>query len=288
MKIIDKAIRFAAIKHEGQNRKGTDIPYITHPFAVGMILQQAGYKEEVIVAGILHDTLEDTETTENELLSEFGQHIVDLVKAATEEDKSLSWEERKQHAIDDLALKSPEQIAVIVADKLHNIRSIQSDVDSDGESVWTRFNRGKREQSWYYMSIINELTPYKREVLLIRKLEAEVKQLFIGTDKLTYKKIDAIFDAVYGFYGKAESQLEELGLLDFVRELRVDVDDLYNKQDFRRVESIGKYFTGQGIEFQSNSEGPFMLLAFCHELKHRLGWRDQELYLHFRRNSSKL
>ncbi|MBS4224201.1 HD domain-containing protein [Lederbergia citrea] len=226
MNMIDKAIQFAAIKHEGQYRKRTDIPYITHPFVVGMILQQAGYKEEIIAAGILHDALEDTDTTEEELLSEFGQSVVDLVKAASEEDKSLSWEERKQRSIDALALKSPDQIAVIVADKLHNIRSIQSDIDSIGGSVWTRFNRGKREQSCYYMSIINAVTPFKKEVPLIRKLATEVNQLFIGIDKLPLNKIDAMFDAAYGFYGETVSKLDDLGLLNFIRELRVDADEL--------------------------------------------------------------
>ena len=72
MDMVEKAIIFAAKAHKNQTRKGTDIPYITHPFAVGMILQKAKCSEEVIAAGILHDTLEDTETTFKDLTEVFG------------------------------------------------------------------------------------------------------------------------------------------------------------------------------------------------------------------------
>ncbi|MEK3889367.1 HD domain-containing protein [Bacillus sp. FSL K6-3431] len=179
MHLIEKATQFAAVKHEGQYRKATNIPYITHPFAVGMILQQAGYSEEVVAAGLLHDTIEDTDTTEEELLQEFGEKVLNLVMAATEQDRSLSWEDRKQATINGLALKTPEQIAVVVADKIHNVCSIRTDIDKNGEEVWSRFNRGKQEQAWYYTSIIKAITPFEKKVPLIEKLSAEVNCLFL-------------------------------------------------------------------------------------------------------------
>ncbi|MCJ8007285.1 hypothetical protein ACFFF5_07245 [Lederbergia wuyishanensis] len=77
--------------------------------------------------------------------------------------------------------------------------------------------------------------------------------------------------------------------MDFVREIRLlGADELYHKQDYRSIERIEEYFSSQGVEFQLNLDGPFILLAFCYELKHRLGWQDEQLYRHFRRNSAKL
>ena len=87
MSIIDQAIIFAAIAHKDQTRKSTNIPYVSHPFAVGMILQKAKCSDEVVAAGILHDTLEDTSTTYEELAEEFGTKVAQLVRSASEQDK---------------------------------------------------------------------------------------------------------------------------------------------------------------------------------------------------------
>lgn len=176
--IIEKAFQFALNKHEGQFRKGTDTPYITHPFAVGMILKHYQYSDAVIAAGILHDTLEDTETTQNELLEVFGKEVLELVQATSEEDTSLSWEDRKQHTIDELPFKTSDQLAIIIADKLHNIRSIQDDVNKLGEVVWDRFNREKSKQAWYYTSVVNELIHATNEMPLVNSLDAEIKTIF--------------------------------------------------------------------------------------------------------------
>lgn len=83
MNIIDQAINFAAMAHNGQTRKSTSIPYISHPFAVGMILQKMKYAEEVIAAGILHDTLEDTSTMFDDLVEHFGIRVAKLVLATS-------------------------------------------------------------------------------------------------------------------------------------------------------------------------------------------------------------
>src|SRR5690606_336264 len=128
---------------------------------------------------------------------EFGPFVLQLVQAASEADKSQSWEERKYRMLRDLPNKTPDELAVIVADKLHNLRSIQADHDAIGDAVWARFNRGKREQSWHYMSVVNALSPFSKEVPLIRIVDVEVRRLFLGTSKLTNKKIDAVFRAAY-------------------------------------------------------------------------------------------
>ena len=178
MDIVEKAIIFAAKAHHNQKRKGTDIPYITHPFAVGMLLQKEKCSEAVIAAGILHDTLEDTETTFEDLTEVFGVHVANLVQAASEKDKSLPWEVRKQQTIDMLKDASLEEIQVIVADKYHNLKSIQNDLHLNGDLIWQRFNRGKRDQHWYYASIVKVLSPRKKEFRVIGKLEVVVNEVF--------------------------------------------------------------------------------------------------------------
>ncbi|QFT87412.1 Bifunctional (p)ppGpp synthase/hydrolase relA [Bacillus sp. THAF10] len=181
MNMVEKAIVFAAVAHKNQTRKGTEIPYVTHPFAVGMLLQGAGCSEEVVAAGILHDTLEDTEATYEGLTEEFGSTVADLVAAASENDKSLSWEKRKQHTIDLLIDTSKEEMQVIVADKLHNLRSIRTDIQQKGDKIWERFNRGKEDQHWYYASIVKALADRKENFTLISELEAEVNEVFGST-----------------------------------------------------------------------------------------------------------
>lgn len=178
MNIVNKAIIFAAKAHEGQYRKSTNIPYITHPFAVGMLLQQEKYTENVIAAGILHDTLEDTDITYEELVAHFGETIAQLVQAASEHDKSLPWKERKEHTINAIPNATLEEIQIITADKLHNLQTIREDIEVKGEDFWQRFNRGKQDQSWYYSSIVKALHPRRKECRLIGKLEKEVKAVF--------------------------------------------------------------------------------------------------------------
>lgn len=178
MTIIEKAINFAAKAHNGQMRKSTNIPYITHPFAVGMLLQQLNCSDDVIAAGILHDTIEDTDATYEQLVQEFGEKIAKLVLAASEHDKSLPWEERKQHTIDSLKNASLEEIQIIIADKLHNLRTIREELVSQGDVVWSRFNRGKKQQHWYYSSIVKAVLPHKGKYKLIQQLEEEVIAVF--------------------------------------------------------------------------------------------------------------
>ena len=98
--LIDLAIEVAIIAHQKQVRKGTDIPYITHPLAVGIILAQTGCSEEVITAGILHDTVEDTNITLDDLRDQFGEKVSTFVKGASEPDRALPWEDRKRHTTD--------------------------------------------------------------------------------------------------------------------------------------------------------------------------------------------
>ncbi|MBQ3221078.1 MAG: HD domain-containing protein [Clostridia bacterium] len=149
---IHKAIEFATLKHQGQTRKGTDIPYIVHPIEVMQILTANGCEEDIIIAGILHDTLEDTDTEREEIVEAFGARVAELVSHESE-DKSKSWEERKQATVDRLRV-CPDSVAICaLADKLSNLRSIYYDYQRVGEGVWSRFMRGKEKVRWYYASV---------------------------------------------------------------------------------------------------------------------------------------
>lgn len=178
MDLIEKAIVFAARAHDGQRRKSTYTPYITHPYAVGMLLLREKCSEEAVAAGLLHDTIEDTSVTYEELLTVFGERVAKLVLAALEPDKSLPWEERKEHTIQTLKELGLEELQVITADKLHNLRSIREELERSGEEIWSRFKRGREKQRWYYSSIVKELSGRKNEYPLIEELEKEVQAVF--------------------------------------------------------------------------------------------------------------
>lgn len=132
--LLDKALAFAARAHQGQFRKGTEIPYISHPYAVGLILQGAGCRREVVAAGILHDLLEDTPVTMEQLRKEFGPEIAALVEGCSEPGHDeLPWETRKEHTIAYLKSAPVEIRMVACADKLHNVRSMMVDYRQVGE-----------------------------------------------------------------------------------------------------------------------------------------------------------
>lgn len=177
MELIDKALQVASKAHRNQNRKGTDIPYISHPAAVGMILLKAGYEEAVVAAGILHDTVEDTDIELVDIKEWFGAEIAEMVAGCSEPNKELSWEERKEHTIEFLKTASEEIRAVACADKLHNIRSIIKDYGAEGEAVWKRFNRGRDQQEWYYRSLVESLG-HTSNFELLKEFQLEVQRLF--------------------------------------------------------------------------------------------------------------
>lgn len=170
---IHDAIIFATIKHQNQKRKGTEIPYIVHPMEVMQILTENGCSENVIVAGILHDTLEDTDTCPEEIEKRFGKEILAIVQTECE-DKSKSWKERKQVFIDFLKNDSLEAKLVCCADKLSNARSMYADFQSCGDELWRRFNASKELLAWYYFSIagsLSDLDGYKMYAEYKRILE---------------------------------------------------------------------------------------------------------------------
>ncbi|MCC3358529.1 HD domain-containing protein [Bacillus sp. REN16] len=177
MDMIEKAIIVASKAHDGQYRKLTNIPYITHPLGVGLLLIKINAREELVVAGILHDTVEDTEITLEDIKNGFSEEVAELVEGCSEPDKSLPWEARKEHTISFLRTASEDTRTVVCADKLHNIRSIIRDYRDQGEQVWRRFSRGKEKQEWYYRNVTDSLG-YASTFPLLEELKKEVDRLF--------------------------------------------------------------------------------------------------------------
>lgn len=163
--MIFRAIKFVAEAHSGQYRKGTNIPYISHLMNVMKILCETGCEKEVITAGILHDVVEDTSVTIEQVERIFGNRVATLVKDASEPDHlrqgldaKISWRLRKQHTIDFISREaSLDQLIVACADKLDNIEAIRQDAISKGEKVWERFNVPKADQQWYYKTVAAEM-----------------------------------------------------------------------------------------------------------------------------------
>lgn len=152
--LIERAVRTAMRLHDGDTRKtDPDVPYVTHLIHVGFILQGQGFREKVVAAGLLHDTLEDTEYTVEELTADFGEEIASMVTAVTEE-KHWRWEERKKRYLAGIVHATPEIKAICAADKIHNLSSILATHALIGDDVWRKFARGKqRTLDFYYQAL---------------------------------------------------------------------------------------------------------------------------------------
>ncbi|HDZ27209.1 hypothetical protein LCGC14_0843920 [marine sediment metagenome] len=179
--MIDFAIEMAVKAHREQVRKGTVIPYITHPIGVAVLLAQSGCADELITAGLLHDTIEDTAICLKDIRDQFGEFVASIVEGCSEPDKTLDWEDRKKHTIEFLKTASLDIRIVACADKLNNIRTIASDYNEIGDKVWERFNRGKKEQEWYYRSLVKSICDQHDvpdNMTLFEQLKNEVENLF--------------------------------------------------------------------------------------------------------------
>ncbi|HLT56589.1 MAG TPA: HD domain-containing protein [Bacillota bacterium] len=152
MLLKEKARAFATEAHKGQIRKISNEPYINHPIQVAQYLERAGFSEELICAGYLHDIVEDTPYNIEDIEKLFGPTVANLVSAHTE-DKGKSWKERKQHTIQTVNNSSKEIKYLIVADKLDNLLGIEKGLQQYGASIWEKFNAGFEQQKWYNESI---------------------------------------------------------------------------------------------------------------------------------------
>lgn len=162
--MIKKAAEFAAKAHEGAVRKGSSIPYIVHPYEAAVIVSGLTSDPEVIAAALLHDVIEDAGITYEYLLEQFGDRVAELVRGESE-DKSQSWQERKQATICHMEHASREEKMICLGDKLSNLRSMAVDWLVAGDSVWLKFReKDKRKQEWYYRGILEQLSEFRGEL----------------------------------------------------------------------------------------------------------------------------
>jgi hypothetical protein len=155
---FERALVFAARTHAGTNRKGTTIPYITHPVQVARILERYGFDEGLVIAGLLHDVIEDENVPPEKLEEDFGHRVRALVCAVTEKKADESgaarpWGVRKREQLDHLNSAAPEIAALKAADALHNLTTIIADLDEHGDTVWARFNAGPAALAGYYAEV---------------------------------------------------------------------------------------------------------------------------------------
>ena len=177
----DAALMFAARVHRDQVRKGTDIPYIAHPVHVSVLLIRHGFGEDLAIAGLLHDVVEDCGVPIERIAEEFGAAVARLVEAVSEtkaiDGVELPWEERKHAKLADLRAGGPDVAALKAADALHNIRTIIADHQQIGPEVWARFKRGAGPSLWYYREILAGVRLWLGDHPLAGELAAAVEEL---------------------------------------------------------------------------------------------------------------
>lgn len=274
--LIEEALRFAAVRHDGQFRKGTNIPYVTHPVAVSMLLVEDRQPVPVVAAGLLHDLLEDTLTTVDEIEQRFGQEVARLVQAVSEPGKHHSWEERKRMTIQKVHTLQYDEVALLAADKLHNLRSIRLDIEREGKQVWGRFKRPLRDQSWYYHELLHALKPFTQTTSLIEAFEIELNLLFYGVEEERDEKLHKLFGVIgHGFH--EDDWLQEASTLcQTAYELNESIRGSYHHgSEIERIEleSLKQQLLGDGLR----QDLSFPVLQAINELSYRAALRSEDV-----------
>lgn len=166
--LLDKAIIFAVKAHANSERRGKGFPYIVHPMEAVEIVSTITPDQELLAAAALHDVVEDTDCTVEQVRKEFGDRIADLVDAESDVfeagvSETDSWRTRKQAAIDRLAKASHDAKIVAMGDKLSNMRAIARDYQEIGDKLWDRFHApgGKADHEWHYRGLAASLSELK-------------------------------------------------------------------------------------------------------------------------------
>lgn len=179
---LDKALSFAIKAHSGTERRGKGFPYIVHPMEAVSIVSTITADQELLAAAALHDVVEDTDYTEEDIRKEFGDRVASLVASESDlvvEGKSQedSWKERKQYAIDRLAKLGRDGKIVAIGDKLSNARALLRDYNELGDKLWDRFHtKDPKDHEWHYRGLASSLkeldgtAAYKEFVDTIDKL----------------------------------------------------------------------------------------------------------------------
>lgn len=156
---IKKAIQFAARKHHGQWRAEAEpLPYITHLFSTALLVAEDGADDDTVSAALLHDTIEDTATTREELAAAFSERVAELVAAVSEvkveDGKKLNWKERKERYLASIKTAPDEALLISVADKIDNIESMLEEIARTGNGIFAKFGHAPAEYLWYHGEVL--------------------------------------------------------------------------------------------------------------------------------------
>ena len=181
--LFDRATRFAVEAHAGTERRGKGFPYIIHPMEAAAIVATITPDPEILAAAILHDVVEDTDCTVDELRREFGDRIAELVASESEDpmadlSEEASWHARKQAAIDRLAQAPHDAKIVAMGDKLSNMRAIARDHEQIGDEIWNLFHtKEKSEHEWHYRGLAASLSDLSGTAAY-REFVAQIDEVF--------------------------------------------------------------------------------------------------------------
>ena len=162
--LLDRAIVFAVQAHHNTERRGKSFPYIVHPMEAVEIVATITPDQELLAAAALHDTIEDTDVTVEQIREAFGERVAELVHAESDQftegvSEEDSWHDRKQAAIDRLAAASHDAKIVAMGDKLSNMRAIWRDYQVKGDELWNIFHvKDKASHEWHYRGLAASLS----------------------------------------------------------------------------------------------------------------------------------
>jgi len=177
----DAALSLAASAHRGQTRKGSDVPYVVHPIHVSVILIRYGFDEDVTIAGLLHDVVEDQDVPLAEIEAQFGPAVAEMVGALSErkqaDGEERPWEVRKEEALAPRSWASDAAVAVKAADTLHNSRNLAASLASMGPAIWQYMTKGPDQALWYYRQVAELVARRLGDHPLAAELHAAVSDL---------------------------------------------------------------------------------------------------------------
>lgn len=179
---LGRALALAHELHRGQLRKGTRVPYVTHPLAVASLVAEAGGGEPEIAAALLHDAVEDGGGQEAlaRIRAEVGPEVAAIVEGCTDTDETPKppWRPRKEAYLASLRTASPSVLLVSAADKLHNARAIVDDLREVGaDALFARFTGGREGTLWYYRALLETYRDRGAPPRIVDRLSAEVEAM---------------------------------------------------------------------------------------------------------------
>lgn len=184
---LHHALSKASILHFQQKRKGDGSPYIMHPFAVALILSHHTEDEDLVIAGLLHDVLEDvpaSKYSEEDMRRDFGDRVCEIVKEVTEDKDPIcheqpsknTWISRKERYIENLKNDSQEGLMVACADKIHNLLSMMEIYKEQGEKIWECFNAPADKKLWFYKEVLDVLSQRLESKEMLEELELRYQE----------------------------------------------------------------------------------------------------------------